>query len=182
MNKGAARSKGRWVLFLNAGDLLFAPITLGLLCQSLESAKSREVLMAAASRRYPDGSTRLRRPLPVGYILHGLPAIHQAIVYPRLAVLNSGYDPFYRVAGDYALTASLWRQGMRFRRLPFTLASFETGGVSLNCLASLDEEADRVQREVLGLPVLWRLLSRSFRQFSHARLLGQHEEATSRDG
>jgi putative colanic acid biosynthesis glycosyltransferase len=120
--------------------------------------------------------------MPAAYLLHGLPAIHQAIIYPRSAGLIGGYDPWYRVAGDYAFTASLWQQGLRFRRLPFTLASFQIGGLSLTNLTALDEEADRVQREVLGLPAPWRLLSRSIRQLSHARVLGRYREATSYDG
>ncbi|VDZ99426.1 glycosyltransferase [Salmonella enterica subsp. enterica] len=74
---------------------------------------------------------KLRRKAKPGYyIYHSLPASHQAIFFPTVALKKYPYDLQYHVSSDYALAARLYKAGYPFRRINGLVSEFSMGGVS----------------------------------------------------
>lgn len=101
MNKGIAISRGRYLLFLNAGDELLTDLE-----KIVTSQPDSPVLMyGRANMIAPDGSVRYiqgKRLKHVRRFLKGMPLCHQAILYRRDAMLQ--YDLRYKVISDRVLT------------------------------------------------------------------------------
>jgi len=129
MNKATALCRGRYLMFLNAGDELIADVA------SLVDASPKECVMlyGRANMLFPDGSLsyvkgkRIRSPQR---FLKGMPLCHQAIIYRR-DVMPS-YDTSFRIMSDRLLTYRLLREfGMeRTRYLDTTLVNYYEDGYS----------------------------------------------------
>jgi putative colanic acid biosynthesis glycosyltransferase len=151
MNKGIERARGSWLWFLNGGDESVVASTDSFI-QFLGSEIREDLL--AYSYEIASGSRLIhRRARHAGYLMHALPASHQAILYRREPVVDcGGYNLGFSVSGDYELTARLWKQGYRMRRMPLPIARFWLGGLSSQRERQIAEDANRVQTEVLQLP------------------------------
>ena len=111
MNKGTRTARGRFLQFLNAGDLLVdAPE------EVVAAAPDDAVLVyAKANMRYADGTLRYVKGKRLWYaarFLKGMPLCHQAIFYRRDVMPE--YDLTFPVLGDRVLTYELVRRfGLR---------------------------------------------------------------------
>jgi putative colanic acid biosynthesis glycosyltransferase len=171
MNTAIERANGEYLLFLNAGDRLAHPQVLDQIHRELIRRPDRSVRLGRYELYAAQGCRPvLRRPRPPRYLLHGLPTSHQAILYPHEVFNHVRYDESYRICGDYALTAAIWRSGYPFSRIPITIASFTRDGVSSRSHRTLSAEAALVQREVLRLPAWERTLSRGLRWLNRMAL------------
>lgn len=164
MNRALRRSRGRYVWFLNGGDLN-ACTDFGALVEVL-SGTPRIILADFIL----DLGNRVvaRRARHAIYLLHALPTSHQAIIYPGTAARRLEYDLRYRISADYAFTAALVMRGPRPRRVPLALARFAAGGTSQQNARVIALDAARVQRDILGLPWAWRAVSSSGHAMSRA--------------
>lgn len=106
MNKGLKRARGRYLLFLNAGDSLHSPSTLQHYADAIAAAPQQpgivygQTRLVDAQRRYV-GERHLRAPeqLTPCSFLNGMVVCHQAMLVRRdLAPL---YDLRYRFSADY---------------------------------------------------------------------------------
>lgn len=169
MNKGIRMARGRFMLFLNSGDILDTPGAISLIEQSVEQFGD-DTMIAFASRLVSNGQTvGIRRALPAIYLLHGMPAIHQSMIYPAAAVA-AGYDADLKCCGDYQLTATAWHtQGVKYVRQPNILTTFSLGGFSSENGDILCREARLIQQEVLGLPKAVIAVSHLLRRLSISR-------------
>lgn len=104
MNKGIALSRGRYLLFLNAGDELLTDVE-----KIVTAQPDSPVLMyGRANMIAPNGAVRYiqgKRLKHVHRFLKGMPLCHQAILYRRDAMLP--YDLRFKVIGDRVLTYHL---------------------------------------------------------------------------
>jgi glycosyltransferase involved in cell wall biosynthesis len=104
MNKGTARARGKYLLFLNAGDELLVDIE-----QIVAAQPDSPVLIyGRANMIAPDGSVRFiqgKRLKSVHRFLKGMPVCHQAVLYRRDAMLP--YDLRFKVISDRVLTYHL---------------------------------------------------------------------------
>lgn len=156
MNKGLSLSKGRFVWFLNGGDLC-AVTDVADFANCLRNSHGH-LLLAAYSLDTGYGRIH-RQPRGADYIWHGLPTSHQAILYPGDHARAQTYDLTYRIVGDYEFTARLITSGIPSKRIALEIASFQLGGISQLHAKSVATEATRVQRTILGLK--WNSLLRS---------------------
>lgn len=168
MNKGLSLSRGRFVWFLNGGDLCTVT-DVAMFANCLRSSPGH-MLLAAYSLDTGYGKIH-RRPRDASYIWHGLPTSHQAILYPGELARAQSYDLGYRIVGDYEFTARLIKSGMPIKKIALEIASFQLGGTSQLHAKSVAVEATRVQRTVLELKwpsLLWsrlrHILARNMRQ------------------
>ena len=175
MNRGVQAANGRFVWFLNGGDSAwFDGIGPDGLVSLLGSSDARMHFFGYSI--YSIRGTIARNARPHWYLHHALPTSHQAIIYPRAAVLAcGGYDLSYTVSADYALTAQLWHRGTRASRHSARIANFALGGTSTVMASQIALDAVRVQRDVLRSPWPSRLLSflthRASRAFRERRYL-----------
>ena len=156
MNKGAARARGQFVQFLNAGDVYASDQALAMVVDQLMSDPTVDVLFGGANYVNARGRRIYRSPKRIdSYIWHGLPAIHQATFY-RTAVFVP-YSGEFAICGDYFEIASLWRRGVEAGYLNTAVVDFMLGGISYQKPWLLIREAARVQRNVLGMqePLIW---------------------------
>lgn len=101
MNKGTALARGRYLLFLNAGDELLINI------EQIAAAQpdSPVIIYGRANMIAPDGSVRFiqgKRLKSVHRFLKGMPVCHQAVLYRRDAMPQ--YDLRFKVISDRVLT------------------------------------------------------------------------------
>lgn len=155
MNKGIDRARGRYLWFLNGGDLSAVRDWQGL---RGELTKDDAIIMGnytlASSEQSVDRKARSAR-----YLWHALPTSHQAILYPRALVGTTRYDLSYPVSADYAFTLAVTRHGADVRLINATLARFGVGGVSTVHRRQIAVDAVRAQREFLPRPHLLSPLS-----------------------
>lgn len=155
MSKGVSLGKGRYVVFLNAGDTFVDSTVLAAVSEALAVAAEPDVLACAARLIFPNGNVVERPPRRVDkYIWHGLPSNHQATFFRRAAVVGPWYDTRLRCCGDYYLMATLFTLGARWAYSPRAVVNFDMTGVSSRSPRTLLAEAAFVQRQVLGQPAL----------------------------
>jgi putative colanic acid biosynthesis glycosyltransferase len=159
MNSGIDRARGDYLLFLNAGDVFTSAETLQIVAarlgggdidflygDSLEAfAGGRQVYKAA------QGHER------VGY---GMFACHQSMYFRRSLIGDLRYDTGLRVSGDYAFAADILKRQPRIVRLHEALSIFDLSGISIVNRRRGRQENWRVQRDVLGLSLPRRVLTR----------------------
>lgn len=159
MNKGLRRSTGRFVWFLNGGDESLVSDWRGM-WRELQSDGGRELaLRMYAYDLRAESRSQHRSPRSPKLMWHGLPTSHQAILYPGHIARRFSYDLSYAVTGDYQFTAALVQAGVRVLTSERVIARFHAGGLSQQAGRLLQQEAARVQREILHSPAPLRAVS-----------------------
>jgi putative colanic acid biosynthesis glycosyltransferase len=169
MNRGVAKCTGEYVVFMNAGDTFQDAGTLGLVEKELSGdGQLADILFGGAMLCFPrSGKMVYRAPRSSETSLwHGLPANHQATYYRRTLLERTPYDLLYPLCGDYYLAAALMKNGAKASYLDKPVAIFEVGGQSYKRLGQLFSEPYRIQRDVLGMPLHYRLASAAKRLVS----------------
>lgn len=156
MNKGLRRAKGRYVLFLNAGDSLPGPDTLQKYADAIAAAPVEPGIVYGQTRivdakRNPIGERHLRAPenLTFRSFLNGMEVCHQAMLVRR--DLAPDYDMQYRFSADYDWACKILRLSPLNVYIPEYVADYLSEGVTTaNHRASLLERF-RIMRGHYGL-------------------------------
>lgn len=127
MNKGVAMAVGRWLWFLNAGDMVSPKINRQSIDRLLECADAAQINFDFEIER--DGSTYARRSKVPGWVWYAMPTSHQAMWFSRDAV-KEGYDLSYPWAADHELTARLYAAGKDVETVHNVIALVEFEGTS----------------------------------------------------
>lgn len=163
MNKGLGISRGRFVNFMNSGDVFAANDVLLRVEEALRMSKAEPALIFGSSvMQFPNGHRKLRTLKNVtGYIWHGLPTLHQSIFFARSAHLEFPYPLGISVSADYAVVADMLSRGVSFLTIDAPVSINEIGGASFSHKARQKQHLDvaLVQRK-LGVPAILRFVSR----------------------
>lgn len=151
MNRALAAARGRWLLFLNAGDRLAGPGVLAGLLPLLAAPDGPDLILGDSVEPGAGGRPRRKRGRPASAIAYGMPTHHCAILYRRTALAGLAYPERFAVAADYALTAALIRAGGRAARWPDCVAETEPAGISGRLAERGRMEQDAIRRDVLKL-------------------------------
>lgn len=125
MNKGIERSKGDYILFLNAGDRLSDPDILMTITKNIAVEKPEFIYGDALETDGYYKKARTHEALDWGMFTH-----HQAMLYRRDRIGNLRYDIHYKIAGDYAFTRVFLDKIKKVSYIPAAICIFETGGIS----------------------------------------------------
>lgn len=168
MNKGIDRATGSMLWFLNGGDACAIEDWPALRAQLTHPDR-----LVLGAYWLSLGSRRLLRPArDAGYMWHGLPTSHQAILYPRELAARTRYDLSYRVAADYDFTARTLAAGAETQVIAAPLAVFDSGGLSQRQSVQVAKEALAIKKAVLHVPAPLRFVSYARQRVtSTARLL-----------
>ncbi len=163
MNKGISSAKGRYLIFLNAGDELacsnilekIAPLTAKkpdfIYGDSLEPYKNKSIYKSA--RNHKD-------------IAWGMFTHHQAMIYSRHKVRDHKmhYSLRYKISSDYDFTARFLQKFNNISYINQPICIFEQGGISQKN-AALGRKEQYIIRENLNMVTqpknLWVLISQS---------------------
>lgn len=172
MNKGVRLAQGRWLLFLNAGDLLCEPDTLE---QIFRSDTDAQILYGDTLCIY-QGNTRRYPALPLDHIAYEMPFCHQSAFIRRELLEACPYDTSYRVCADHHFFLSMYLQKKSFEYRPCMISVYEIAGYSDRNKLLSHREQHRMQKElgILHPSLSWMLRELVFYlKFGIRKLLGQ---------
>jgi len=132
MNKGTALARGRWIMFMNAGDWFENPRVLEDL--HLDSEPDGVVYGGARVRHYDSRSGAqwedIDPPLELSKLPGQMICSHQSVVVPRSLVLQYPFDGRFGLAADHHFLAQLAAGRVAFKKVSITVSSVAAGGAS----------------------------------------------------
>ncbi|MCM0081363.1 glycosyltransferase [Geomonas sp. Red32] len=132
MNKGLFLAGGELIYFLNSDDALYDDGVLAALAAASVAYPDVDVFYGDALLVYEGGREVLSRypNILLWEFFRGRTLCHQATIARRSAFERvGGYDPGYRLAGDFAwILKSRWEHDLHYRYLPLTICRFRMGG------------------------------------------------------
>lgn len=130
MNRGAARAKGAYLLFLNSDDYLHRSDGLALVDRAI--ADNPDFVAAPVVCLGEDGQSSIAKVSRFyARILHTMPFCHQGLVMRRdLFERLGGFDLRFQIVADYDLVLRMFLAGAKGRRLSVPFATFRPGGLS----------------------------------------------------
>lgn len=161
MNIGVTMCTGDFIVFMNAGDLFYHHESIATVAEYLADEGGTDILFGGAILKFPVSGREIYRPPRTvkDSLWHGLPANHQATYYRKSMLSKTPYDLKYTLCGDYYLAATLISTGANSAYLDKPLAIFMVGGQSYKRLFQLFNEPYLIQRDVLRIPMHYRLAS-----------------------
>ncbi|CAK0751354.1 Glyco_trans_2-like domain-containing protein [Azospirillaceae bacterium] len=151
MNIGLSVVRGDYVLFLNAGDKLPTPQTLGRIaaeCQRLLLVP--DFIYGDALEESEDGRRLYKPARSYRTAWYGMFAHHQSIIYSRMLAQRFRFDVSFSIGADYALTLQTLQVAQGVVKLPIPFCIFATGGVSWRRASQGRRDQMRIRRKVGG--------------------------------
>jgi putative colanic acid biosynthesis glycosyltransferase len=158
MNKGVSRSTGDYVIFMNGGDIFADDNVLSDI--SKLTSYGFGLIYGDCFLGYLDGSMKYKAAKNHSFIWYGMFANHQAIFYLREYLIKLKYKSNLRVAGDYWLTAEYLQLINHHCKVKRAISVFDMCGVSNSNELIGRKENWMVQKEVLNVPIVIRILIR----------------------
>ena len=138
MNKGLQKATGDYLVFLNAGDTLYAPDTIEVVAKAITHHPSPALIYGDTAITDADGNflhLRTHRPpetLTWKSFKHGMLVCHQAFYVRTDIAKRFPYDLQYRHSADVdwciRVMKEAERQGLALVNMHAILANFEEGG------------------------------------------------------
>lgn len=167
MNKGIAGSTGKYVLFLNAGDLLHDPNVLRLYSEKIKNNDQKlyygDVLCFTNCKPFKRRKVTSLESLLL--LKHYRPPAHPSMIFPRHFLEEYRYDQKYHIAADHKLKLEAMRY-LKVEKIKYTCSNFLVGGVSTTSKPSLIikglKERAQIEFEHWGLIYLPMLIVKMF--------------------
>lgn len=148
MNKGLAVAAGDYVLFLNSGDQISSSLDFSV---AVNSISDEDVVYCGVT--FCSGSRKVlyREPRnPLRYVFYSVPGNQQGTFYKREFLIQIGGVPIeYKLSGDYALAALLYKNHAVAKALDVNVTNFYLGGQSTYKIYDVCLDMWNVQRRIL---------------------------------
>lgn len=144
MNLAAAKSKGKYLLFLNAGDVLCHDNVFQIL--DIACRKSNADVFYGDTVMIDQSGTRLFQ-ADMGLITYRMPFSHQACFILREQFLRQMYDLKYSICGDYDLILNLYERQCTFEYLHTIVCRYDMRGISSRSYINKRREHERILKE-----------------------------------
>ncbi len=144
MNVGAAASKGEWILFLNAGDTLFARSTLRRIFDGKDWEGTDLLYGDVLEEEF--GEYHYFRKCPEK-IEERMPFSHQSVFARRELLTEYPFRPEYPIAADYNFLLECYCDGKIFTDSGVTVSVITKDGVSSVRLKDTFAESVRIRRD-----------------------------------
>lgn len=149
MNKGVNLASGKWVFFLNSGDLFYDE---NVLSDVFQSEFDADIVYGKAMTS--DGQL-CYYPKKISFLMFVLERMvcHQAIFAKIDSFENNNFDENYRIIADRVWLYKCYKAHMRFHRKNIIISKYDTNGISSN-KNKFDIESLRFLRS-LSLLLYW---------------------------
>lgn len=146
MNKGVDLAGGTWINFMNAGDSLFDENTISSIFSDRAQTHGIDVIYGDVLMVYPQygDMSKIRKAGRLSDLWKGMQFSHQSVLISAEYIKRNKFNPAYRLAADFDLLYSAYRQNRPFFYTGQILASTSAGGAS-------DIQRARVYRERLRI-------------------------------
>ena len=147
MNKGLIKSKGKYILILNSGDLLIDNNSLQILFEKGENA---DIIYGDCIFSNTIISTEVRFPdkLTFKYFLRNSLPHSATIVHRKLYDTMGGYLEHLKIVSDWAFfLLAISKYNYTYKHVPILISNFKLGGVSSTELPTIDKERALILRE-----------------------------------
>ena len=132
MNKGVSLADGRWIIFLNAGDMFYDINTLYTISQFVDKQDDIDVVFGDTIEFKHNGMVRYKMAQPLNNILREMPFCHQSSATKKELLLKWQFDLSYKICSDYDFFLGCYQNGCSFKYLQMPLSRYEFGGLSSN--------------------------------------------------
>lgn len=127
MNKAISRANGKWLFFLNSGDVFFDKKTLS----SFFSYESSDAFVLYGQHIIDYvGAVRKHTPKNLSHLWTGMLFSHQSVFVITALLKQYKFDTTYRLASDYDLISKLFNLRYKFQYVPRIVSVISANGVS----------------------------------------------------
>ncbi|MES2111172.1 MAG: glycosyltransferase family 2 protein [Bacteroidota bacterium] len=154
MNKATGYTKGKWIVFLGADDMLMDDFG-----KMLTVLKDDDTIYYGNVIFYGKPFSKVYD----DYYLTKLNICHQAIFYPKVVFEKYQYDLKYNVYADYHLNLRCWHDPQfAFKHIDYLVASFPEGGYSFYTKdPEFEKDRDMLFKKYLKRKSYYRYLNRT---------------------
>lgn len=156
MNKGIAKAKGDYLIFMNSGDCFYCSDTLN---EVFRKETYADIIYGNALYIYKDREELKTVPYKLDLrFIYEYTIYHQASFIKRNLLLESkGYDEKFKIVSDWKMWLVWILQNRKFEYVDTTICRFDAYGISTDNDIRVKEERDKVFKEVLppGLSFLF---------------------------
>ena len=144
MNKGVSCSGGRWILMMNAGDVLYNDKVFCHMENRLLNSDA-EVLYGDYCRKnaFLD---EVRHMPPIDNLRYGMILCHQSVLVRNKLHERLTYDLSFRLDADYHLLLKAYLSGAKFEYLPICIVSYDLRGLSAKQMLRAYSEEFTIRR------------------------------------
>lgn len=133
MNKGVKRSNGRYLIFLNSGDVFSSDNLL----ENVQMLINKEVdnvdfVYGDSQEISTEGKIFYKKSRSISWKKFGMFTHHQAMFYKREILIEKGieYNQAFSIAGDYDFTLHFLQYAHGTLYIPVSICTFLQGGLS----------------------------------------------------
>lgn len=131
MNKGAIRSSGEYLYFLNSDDQFFDNKVLEDVYNLLEKDPKIDLLTANVLKKFSKFSTLKNNKFSKRNLKNGVMPPHQAMFVKKDVFLEAGgFDEKYKSSGDFDFCCKIIGEQIKYQYLDRNIAFFIAGGLS----------------------------------------------------
>lgn len=132
MNQAIYLSKGKFIIFLNAGDSFASCSTLSETFEFIKNKRIEDMMCVLYGNYYRKDMGIQNQPCKITeFYLYRRPLCHQSLFYSRELFNKYGlYDVSYKISADHEYTMRLWTLQTPFLHTGNTVCTYEGGGIS----------------------------------------------------
>lgn len=127
MNKGMKLMKGKWAIFMNAGDTFSDK---SVLKKFTEQNFSSDIVYGNCYVEYASGLNRISKPNNIEDLWRGMSFSHQSVFIKKDIIENNEFDLSYNYCADFNQLFGMYLSGSKFEYWDCLIANIEAGGIS----------------------------------------------------
>jgi glycosyltransferase involved in cell wall biosynthesis len=127
MNKGIKLAKGKWIIFMNAGDTFHSN---SILNEFNTNDFKADVVYGDCSIQYDNGFERNRLAQSLDSLWKGMSFSHQSIFIKTTLLKTNNFNQNYKYCADFNQIFSLYKSETPFEYWTKKIAKIEAGGIS----------------------------------------------------
>lgn len=153
MNKGIKLASGKFINFLNAGDLLVNNIDWDNIFSSLKVIQNDVSIagLALSSKIKFDIQSVNLQSRPFNPTYPRMPTVHQSMIYKSAVLRDIKYSSVFQICGDFENYMRIIQTGRSFLSLPSFYSIFFAGGKSSRNPYLLYIESSNISLKYVGL-------------------------------